>query len=191
MKKDIFMERLKEFRLIAAVKEEKHIEIALNKNLSGVFLLTGNIGVIKRYVDLYKSNNMFVFVHIEKIGGISYDHEGLEFVSHYVKPDGIITTKNNLIKLAKKLDLLTIQRCFLIDSDALIKSIEITKENQPDFVELMPALMPDVIREFKKKTDLPVITGGLIQDAEQMIKAIDAGAVAVSTGNCKLWDIIL
>ncbi|MBP2072639.1 MULTISPECIES: glycerol-3-phosphate responsive antiterminator [Thermoanaerobacterium] len=189
MKKDEFIERLKCNKLIAAVKEEKHIEKAINKNLSGVFLLTGNIGVIKRYVDFYRSHDMFVFVHIEKIGGISFDKEGLEFVANYVKPDGVITTKNNLIKIAKKFDILTIQRCFMIDTDALKKTIEISKEAQPDFIELMPALMPDVIYEFTKNAKELVISGGLIKTSEHMINALLSGAIAVSTGDPKLWDI--
>ncbi|WKV08783.1 glycerol-3-phosphate responsive antiterminator [Thermoanaerobacterium sp. CMT5567-10] len=189
MKKDEFIERLKSNKLIAAIKEEKHIEKAINKNLSGVFLLTGNIGVIKRYVDFYRSHDMFVFVHLEKIGGISFDKEGLEFVANYVKPDGVITTKNNLIKIAKKFDILTIQRCFMIDTDALKKTIEISKEVRPDFIELMPALMPDVIYEFTKNAKELVISGGLIKTSEHMINALLSGAIAVSTGDPKLWDI--
>ncbi|MDI3311571.1 MAG: glycerol-3-phosphate responsive antiterminator [Thermoanaerobacterium sp.] len=189
MKKDEFLKRLECSKLIAAVKEEKHIEKAINKNLSGVFLLTGNIGVIKKYVDFFRSNDMFTFVHIEKIEGISFDKEGLEFVANYVKPDGIITTKNSLIKIAKKLNMLTIQRCFMIDTDALKKAIEISKETQPDFIELMPALMPDVIREFTKNANEPVISGGLIKTSEQMINALLNGAIAVSTGTPRLWNI--
>ncbi|MDE4541554.1 glycerol-3-phosphate responsive antiterminator [Thermoanaerobacterium sp. R66] len=189
MKKDEFLRRLDSKKMIAAVKEERHIERAVNKNLSGVFLLTGNIAVIKKYVDFFKSNDMFTFVHIEKIGGISFDKEGLEFVANYVKPDGIITTKNSLIKIAKKLNMLTIQRCFMIDTDALKKAIEISKETQPDFVELMPALMPNVIREFTENTNEPVISGGLIKTSEQMINALLNGAIAVSTGTPRLWNV--
>ncbi|MEG6566143.1 glycerol-3-phosphate responsive antiterminator [Thermoanaerobacterium saccharolyticum] len=189
MKKDEFLRRLDSRKLIAAIKEERHIERAINKNLSGVFLLTGNIGVIKKYVDFFRANDMFTFVHMEKIGGISFDKEGLEFVANYVKPDGIITTKNNLIKIAKKLNMLTIQRCFMIDTDALKKAIEISKETQPDFVELMPALMPDVIREFTENTSEPVISGGLIKTSEQMMNALLNGAIAVSTGTPRLWNV--
>ncbi|AFK87095.1 MULTISPECIES: glycerol-3-phosphate responsive antiterminator [Thermoanaerobacterium] len=189
MKKDEFLRRLDSRKLIAAIKEERYIEKAINKNLSGVFLLTGNIGVIKKYVDFFRANDMFTFVHMEKIGGISFDKEGLEFVANYVKPDGIITTKNSLIKIAKKLNMLTIQRCFMIDTDALKKAIEISKETQPDFVELMPALMPDVIREFTGNTSEPVISGGLIKTSEQMMNALLNGAIAVSTGTPRLWNV--
>ncbi|HHY78830.1 MAG TPA: glycerol-3-phosphate responsive antiterminator [Thermoanaerobacter sp.] len=191
MRKESFIERLKKYKLVAAVKDERHLEKALKKPLSGIFLLTGNIGVLKRFVDFYKENDFMVFVHVEKIGGISFDQEGLQFIAHYVKPDGVITTKANLIKIAKKLDLITIQRCFLIDSDAFKNAVEITKEVQPDFVELMPALIPSMIEKFKAETNLPIITGGLLQNKEQMIKALENGAIAVSTGNPELWSIKL
>ncbi|CAK9330941.1 glycerol-3-phosphate responsive antiterminator [Thermoanaerobacter kivui] len=191
MEKEAFIERLKKYKLVAAVKEEKHLEKALKKPLSGIFLLTGNIGVVKRFVDFYRENDFMVFVHIEKIGGISFDQEGLQFIAHYVKPDGIITTKANLIKIAKKLNLITIQRCFLVDSDAFRNALEITKEVQPDFVELMPAVIPEMIEKFKTETNLPIITGGLLQNKEQMIRALASGAIAVSTGNPELWNVKL
>lgn len=142
-------------------------------------------------MDFYRENDFMVFVHIEKIGGISFDQEGLQFIAHYVKPDGIITTKANLIKIAKKLNLITIQRCFLVDSDAFRNALEITKEVQPDFVELMPAVIPEMIEKFKTETNLPIITGGLLQNKEQMIRALASGAIAVSTGNPELWNVKL
>lgn len=191
MRKELFMERLKKYKLVAAVKDERHLEKALKKPLSGIFLLTGNIGVLKKFVDFYRENGFIVFVHVEKIGGISFDQEGLQFIANYVKPDGIITTKANLIKIAKKLDLITIQRCFLIDSDAFKNAVEITKEIQPDFVELMPALIPSMIEKFRAETNLPIITGGLLQNKEQMMRALGSGAIAVSTGNPELWSIKL
>ncbi|MGI1691585.1 glycerol-3-phosphate responsive antiterminator [Thermoanaerobacter uzonensis] len=189
--KSLFIKKLEKYRLIAAVKDEKHIEKALNKPIAGIFLLIGNIGIVKRFVDFYRKNGCVVFVHIEKIGGISFDQEGLNFMAHYVRPDGIITTKPNLIKIAKKLGLMTVQRCFLIDSDAFKNTVEITKEVQPDFVELMPALMPEVIEKFRQEVDFPVITGGLLSRSEQMIKALKSGAIAVSSGNPDLWDVKL
>lgn len=66
MRKESFIERLKKYKLVAAVKDERHLEKALKKPLSGIFLLTGNIGVLKRFVDFYKENDFMVFVHVEK-----------------------------------------------------------------------------------------------------------------------------
>ena len=107
-----FLARLDHYKLIASVKEAKYLEKAAEANLSAVVLSIGNIGVIKGYVDFFKSRDIPVFIHLERVGGISYDREGIAFLSHYVKPDGIVTTRNTLIKLAKKQGLLTIQRHF-------------------------------------------------------------------------------
>ena len=80
-----------------------------------------------------------------------------------MKPTGIVTTKSSLIQLAKQEGLLTIQRLFLIDPDAVHNGLKSTKEIQPDALEVMPGLIPEMIQQLKKETDLPLITGGLIK----------------------------
>ncbi|MEJ8544282.1 glycerol-3-phosphate responsive antiterminator [Brevibacillus borstelensis] len=183
-----FYERLARQKMIASVKEPKYLEKAAEAEVGAVVLSTGNIGVIKRYVDFFKSHDVPVFLHLERIGGISYDREGVAFVAHYVKPDGIVTTRNTLIKLAKKEKLLTIQRLFLVDSDALKSGLLSVKETQPDAVELMPALLPEFIAEYAQELKgTPIIAGGLIRKREQMETALQYGAAAVSVGSYSLW----
>lgn len=191
MTKEEFYARLEATRKVASVKQPKHMEKAVEQDVSGVFLLTGNIGVIKRYVDFYKAHGLFVFIHFEKIGGLQADREGLQFIANYVKPTGIISTKSTIIKLAKKHDLLTVQRLFLIDSDALENGLSSFTETKPDAIELMPGLLPEMIEKVKKRTSIPIITGGLLESPEQMQAAIAHGAIAVSTGNPKLWGASL
>jgi len=182
-----FIQRLKQYRLIASVKEAKNLEKAASAALSAVVLSIGNIGVIKGYVDFMKSQGIPVFLHLERIGGISHDREGIEFLAHYVKPDGIVTTRNTLIKMAKKQGLLTIQRLFLVDSDALKSGLQSVQDNQPDAVEIMPALLPECIEEFQRVLDAPIIAGGLLRTREQMLAALRSGAMAVSAGTPSLW----
>jgi glycerol uptake operon antiterminator len=55
----------------------------------------------------------------------------------------------------------------------------------------MPALIPEMIEKFRTETNLPIITGGLLQNKEQMIRALASGAIAVSTGNPELWNVKL
>ncbi|MED4907294.1 glycerol-3-phosphate responsive antiterminator [Brevibacillus centrosporus] len=182
-----FLARLDHYKLIASVKEAKHLEKAAEANLSAVVLSIGNIGVIKGYVDFFKSRDIPVFIHLERVGGISYDREGIAFLSHYVKPDGIVTTRNTLIKLAKKQGLLTIQRHFLVDSDALKSGLQSIQETQPDAVELMPGLLPEFLEEYRSMLDTPIIAGGLIRKREQMERVLQHGATAVSVGSPSLW----
>ncbi|MGA9286920.1 MAG: glycerol-3-phosphate responsive antiterminator [Anaerobacillus sp.] len=182
-----FIERLKDDRMIAAIKDPKSFDRFIESDLQSAFLLMGNISVIKRYVDKLKKHDRHVFLHIEKIPGISYDKEGLKFISKFVKPTGIVTTKSSLIQLAKQEELLTIQRLFLIDTDAVHNGLKSTKEIQPDALEVMPGLIPEMIQQLKKETDLPLITGGLIQNTSHIEQALASGAEAVSTGRSWLW----
>ncbi len=182
-----FYEQLTKIRKIASVKEPKALEKALEAEVSAVVLSTGNIGIIKRYVDLYRSHRTPVFLHLERIGGISHDKEGIAFLAHYVKPDGIVTTRNSVIKLAKLQGLLTIQRLFLVDSDSIKSGLQSVQETQPDAIEIMPALLPEFIALYREQVDIPIIAGGLIRERTQMIQALQYGAVAVSMGNHQLW----
>ncbi|WP_404406263.1 glycerol-3-phosphate responsive antiterminator [Jeotgalibacillus malaysiensis] len=183
----LFLERLKESQVIASIKEPKQLEAFIETDIQAAFLLLGNLTVIKRYVDFLKEHDRDVFLHIEKIPGISYDREGLKFIARHVQPTGIVTTKPSLVAAAKKEGLIAIKRLFLIDSDALKNGLESAEQVQPDFLELMPGVVPHLIEHVKKKTDIPIITGGLIQNRRQMEKAIERGATAVSTGRTHLW----
>ncbi len=178
---------LNQDRMIASVKTPKSLELFLESDVKVAFLLTGNISVIKKYVELLKKHDRFVFLHLEKIKGISYDKEGLKFIAKFVKPTGIVTTKSSLIQLAKKEGLIAIQRLFLVDTDAVANGLKVVEEIQPDALEVMPALIPEMIEKLKLKTSCPLITGGLIQNQQHIDQALQSGAVAVSTGKNWLW----
>lgn len=182
-----FYERLTRYKIIASVKEPKSLEKAAEARVSAAVLSIGNIGSIKRYVDFFKTHAMPVFLHVDRIGGISHDREGVAFLAQYVKPAGIVTTRNTLIKLAKKQGLLTIQRLFLVDSDSIKSGLQSVQETQPDAVEIMPALLPEFIQEYRRELELPIIAGGLIRKREQMEQALRHGAIAVSVGDHRLW----
>lgn len=174
-------------QIIISVKEAKHLEKALDSKKHIVFLLTGNISVLKTYVDVLKKNDSQVFLHLEKIGGLHCNREGLEFIANHIQPTGIISTKNNVIKEAKKLNLITIQRVFLIDTDALKQGIKSILETRPDAVEIMPARIPTMVKKIQAETNIPIISGGLLENKEQMLVMLGHGARAVSTGNPMLW----
>ena len=56
-----------------------------------------------------------------------------------------------------------------------------------DLIEVLPGLMPKIIRRVAQLTGKPVIAGGLISDKEDVTAALSAGAVAVSTTNPAVW----
>lgn len=173
--------------IIAAINDINKIQNVIDSPCKISFLLTGDILNIEEAVNLLKKNHKLVFVHIDLIGGISKDITALKYINNVVKPDGIITTKSNIIKAAKDLDIFTIQRLFILDSLALTTGINSIKSIRPDAVEILPGIMPKIIREVSRETRIPVIAGGLIRDKADVIDCLNAGAMGISTSNEGVW----
>ncbi|WP_409293948.1 glycerol-3-phosphate responsive antiterminator [Peribacillus sp. SCS-26] len=180
-----------ESQLIASIKDEKDIDLAIKSRANIAFLLTGNLMTIKGHIEKLKSAGMFIFIHLDFIDGLSNTKSALSYIAQDWKPTGIITTKSNMVKFAKEEGLLTIQRIFLIDRSALQKGIENIKSCKPHAVEVLPGLMPRIIDELSRKTNLPLIAGGLISEKSEILAALEAGALAVSSGNPDMWKFDL
>ncbi|PLR71282.1 glycerol-3-phosphate responsive antiterminator [Bacillus sp. UMB0728] len=184
-----FLERVEACRKIAAVKEPCGIEKAIRHKdkISAVFLMTGNIMSVKNYADLFRKEGLPVFIHIEKIGGLSLNSEGLDFIADYVKPLGIVTTKPGLAAKAKKRRLMVIQRVFMIDSEVYDHVLELGGPDGPDMIEIMPSRLPHIIQSLSEKLLVPVITGGLLTEREHAEESLSCGAAAVTTSNTGIW----
>lgn len=174
--------------VLPAVRRMKDFEKVLASNHECIIILETRLVQLKSMIEYSHRANKKVFIHFDLIQGLKADEYGMEFLQREIKPDGILTTRGNVITAAKKHKLLAIQRVFILDSAALDQSVKMIHRFQPDYVEILPGLMPEVVAEITGETDIPVIAGGLIKKEEQVTKAIDAGAVAVSTSNRKLWD---
>ena len=111
---------------------------------------------------------------------------GLAFLAE-LGADGIISTRAGLIRAAKDCGLETVQRFFLVDSHSVETAIESIRACNPSMVELMPGVVPKVIRRFCGEIRQPVIAGGLIETREEAVQALSAGAAAISTAQPALW----
>lgn len=89
---------------------------------------------------------------------------------------------------AKARGIMAIQRVFLIDTIALEKSYSMIETAQPDYIELLPGIIPSMIQEIYERTQIPVITGGLVRTVDNIEEALTGGAIAVTTSNKKLWE---
>lgn len=182
---------LKDEQLIVSIKTPKAFDEFIKSDITTAFLLMGNINNLQAYVQELKRQGKLVFLHLEMVQGIRVDLEGLTYVANNIKPHGIITTKKQLLASARKLGLLTIQRLFLVDSDATRNGLEISHQFNPDLIEVMPGIIPSMIKKITKTKDKTLITGGLIENEEQIQAALDHGAIAVSTSNVKLCKTFL
>ena len=61
---------------------------------------------------------------------------------------------------------------------------------RPDAVEIMPGIIPRVIKRIKSEIpEIPIIAGGLIESKEDIMDVLKSGGIAVSTSKESLWDI--
>lgn len=173
--------------VIAAARTEEDVDAAIGAGVSVVFLLHLDIFNIQRLVSKVRESGKSVFVHMDLLEGLGKDQKAVEYVAKAVGPDGIISTKTPHIKHAREAGLFTIQRFFLLDSQSFDQTIRTAKASQPDMVEILPALMPTVIKKVCGLLEFPVIAGGLIESREEIAEVVKAGAIGVSTGHRGLW----
>lgn len=185
--KEIFKKRLEKNPVICAVKDVNNIDEALSSDAEIIFCLCGNIFNLSEIVSRVKSSGKLIFIHVDLIEGFSKDATALKYINEKIKPDGIISTKNNLLKVAKEMGLLTVQRLFIIDSLSIETTVKTSSLINPDAVEILPGIMPRIINELSGTLSVPVIVGGLISEKEDIINATQNGALGVSTSSKKLW----
>ena len=103
--------------------------------------------------------------------------------------DGIISTKSGLIKSAGELGMATVQRFFILDSLSVQSAVRSAAALQPDAIEILPGIMPRIVRTLCREVQVPLIAGGLISSKEDVIQALSAGALGVSTTNPAVWSL--
>ncbi len=187
--KNRLQNKLEVNRIIAAVNNIDKLDLAIQSPCQIIFLLTANILNLKDIVDKVKRANIDIYVHIDLVDGLSKDTVALKYISEKIRPDGIISTKSNLIKKAKSMNMFAIQRLFMLDSLSLQTGINSVLSTKPDAIEIMPGIIPNIIKEVHKKTNISVIAGGLISKKDDVIGCLKAGAVGISTSKEIIWDM--
>ncbi len=182
-----YKEAFEDFPIIAAIRNDKDLEECLKTDCQNIFILYGTIMNLADIVSRVTETGKYAFVHMDMIEGLSSKEVAVEFIKNNTTADGIISTKSALIKKAKDLDLFAIQRFFLLDSLAVKNVKKQMEQTRPDFIEILPGLMPRIITELKKEVGHRVIAGGLISQKEDILSALNAGATSISTTNASLW----
>ncbi len=174
--------------VIAAVKDMEQLEECLSlDNIQVVFLLFGDLCTIADIVARAKDKGKIVMIHTDLVSGLSSSKEiAVDFLRASTRADGIISTKPSLIRRARELRMFTVLRLFVIDSMALA-GIDKLEAVRPDFIEVLPGVMPKTIRRITQTTRIPLLAGGLIQDKEDVMAALSAGAMAVSATSPEVW----
>ena len=180
-----FLDAIEANPIIAAVKDEQGLSNCLSREeLTVIFILYGDIRSIGEIVERIHQAGKIAMVHIDLVTGLSSKEVSVDYICKDIHADGMISR-------AKKLGVYTVLRFFLIDSMAIknIENLGNQHEQLPDVVEVLPGLMPKILKKICKTSRVPVIAGGLISDKEDVMGALGAGAAAVSTTNQEVWEL--
>ena len=179
--------------VIAAVKSDAGLQAAVEmEEIQVIFVLYGDVCTIPEILERIKAAGKKAMVHIDLIAGLSAKEISVEFIARQTRADGIITTKPALVRRAKELGIFAVLRFFVIDSLALknIENLEMQcGTSRPDFIEVLPGVMPKVLGRIAKVSRIPMIAGGLITEKEHVLAALSVGAIAVSSTNQDVWKL--
>jgi len=170
--------------VIAAVQDDKWQE-ALKSPAQVIFYLSADLMTVKEKVAQAHEAQKYVMIHLDLAEGIGKDRAGIRYLAG-CGVDGIISTRAQLIRLAKEQGLLTVQRFFALDSKGMESIEDMLRNTNPHLMEIMPGVIGKAITRFAK-CGIPVIAGGLIQTKAEVTDALGSGATAVSTGRQELW----
>ncbi len=181
-----FKDILEENPVVAAVKDESDLDAALKSDLNVIFVLFGNILNMKSISKKISESKKIGIIHVDLVEGLSSNEYALKFIKENTSFKGIISIKPQVLRNAKKLGFIVIQRIFMMDS--------LSKENMKnhlvkecDAVEILPGLLFKIIREISATLDKPLISGGLISEKVDVLETLKSGATCISTTKKDIW----
>lgn len=188
-----FNDTLSKSRVVPAIKHLEDLAEVLNIPwVSVVILLGGDINSLEDMLKVRrKYPDKYLLAHIDLINGIGKDESGVRYLKR-LGLEGIVSVKWQLLRFAKENEMLTVQRLFLVDSEAIRTSLRLIKQTSPDAIEVMPATVPKfAIDELHKATALSILGGGLLRTEEDVQSALDNGMTAVTSSRRNLWNLQL
>lgn len=171
--------------IIPAVNDFAQLRQFLESEYSLCVLMHSHLADLDEIFARLKSADKRGMIHIDLIRGLSADEYGAEYLCGRLAPAGVISTRPPVITACRRLGVTAVQRCFLIDSSALEKSLAAVEKCRPDYVELLPALCTPLFPALRARLNIPLIAGGLIQSkgmAEKILKTgVDAVTISMKT----------
>lgn len=170
--------------VIAAIRDDGW-DAALHSPAEVLFYLSAELTTVSTKIRQAHEAGKILLIHLDLAEGIGKDRAGIRYLAQQ-GVDGIISTKGQIIRSAREMGLLTVQRFFALDSKGMESIEEMLHTSTPHLIEIMPGVIGKAIRWFCN-CGIPIIAGGLVETKAEVTEAISCGAAAVSTGKEALW----
>lgn len=174
--------------VVPALKDADHLQDCLGCDCGVVFVLCGDILNIDDIIRRLHEGGKKAVIHADLVTGLAPKEIAADFL-HRCRADGIISTRPSLTRRGRELGMLSVLRVFALDSKAVSKVRSEADLGNPDMIELLPGPLPRIIARLKGELRVPLIAGGLLEEKSDILSALGAGALCVSTSNSHLWDL--
>jgi glycerol uptake operon antiterminator len=179
---------LKKKPIVTAITRDTDLKEALQSSATVAFILSADILSLADTVERIHAADKLTFVHLDLMTGIARDASGIKFLANSIGVDGVVTTRSNLIPIAKQHQLITVQRTFILDSVSIDQALKTMHDSRPDAMEVLPGLViPHVIHLFKSNRNMPIIAGGLLSTKAHAKSVLESGVIGISTSSAQLW----
>ena len=160
-----------------------------NTSLTWCIVMDFHMNTIAEVIKEIHQHQRKVIIHMDLIHGLANDQYGAQYMCQTLHVDGIISTKAKTIEAAKQNHCVSILRTFMIDSRSLQRSLQLANQVRPDYIEVLPAMLPGIVSRISKDCSIPVIGGGLITSKEDKNHCLQEGMIAVSCSRVELWEV--
>ncbi|MFJ5717966.1 glycerol-3-phosphate responsive antiterminator [Neobacillus sp. NPDC093127] len=174
-------------KVLPAIRKIEDVEKMMSSNYEYMVILDLHVSRLKPIFQMAQSNHKKLIIHMDLVHGLKSDEYSTEYICQEYKPFGLISTKGSVILKARQKGVKSIQRLFLLDTSSIEKSFALIERTQPDYIEVLPGIMPKIIKDIRNRTKREVFAGGLIDTIEEVEQAYEAGAVTITTSNKELW----
>jgi len=176
------------FEVIPSIRKLNNLDVALESDAKVILLTDAHIANLKSLVEMVHSKGKKALVNLELVGGFGKDHVGMKLLQNYYHVDGVMSTDSGKLGMAKRCELFTIQRFFLIDSRSLETTMKILESARVDGAEVLPAVTAmDFYDDLIQAAKIPLLAGGFIRDRKMLNKIKDRGFKGVTVSDKSLW----
>ncbi len=116
MSREPVLEALRDDPVIASIKDASALQEVLASDRGVVFVLYGSVLDVADIVARAKDAGKTVFVDVDLLDGFAAREVVVTWIAEHTRADGVLSTKSNLVRAAKRAGLVAVQRFFLVDS---------------------------------------------------------------------------
>lgn len=183
---EAFIARVAAAPCCAAITAEENLGAALVSNAPVVFILRGNGLALAPIVRRIHDAGKLVAVHVDLVGGLRADKSSVGWLGH-AGVDAVISSHGQLMPAIRHDGMTAILRLLLVRRSQLDTAVGAIGRSAPHIVEILPGVILPSVVGMLPPFEVPVLAGGFVRTQADVVAAMSAGALGVTTSSQALW----